>query len=318
MQYVGIQSQIWKNNVRSVLLIISFPAVIVGMVWLFLFLVARYTSETGSINYTEINEQFMSAVPIVLVGVAIWFLIAWLSHTHMIQKATLSKPLERKDNMRVYNLVENLCMSRGLPMPKINVIEDDSLNAFASGISKKSYTVSLSRGIIAKLNDDELEAVIAHELTPIMNKKVLLHIISIIFYGIFAFVSHIAFRSLIYCGRSRSQKKDGNALVIILLIVGIIGYVLSIVFRFALSRKREYLADAGAAELTKKPHALASALKKISNDPWIEAVQREDVAQMFIDHPTKKEDKSSITSFISGVFATHPPIHKRIQILEQF
>ncbi|MFO7869011.1 MAG: M48 family metallopeptidase [Bacteroidales bacterium] len=318
MQYVGIQSQIWKNNFRSVFLIISFPAVIVGMVWLFLFLVQRYASQTGIVNYAEIQEQFIQAVPFVLLAVGIWFAIAWLSHTRMIQKATLSKPLTRKENMRVYNLVENLCMSRGLPVPRLNIIEDDSLNAFASGISKKSYTISLSRGIISKLDDDELEAVIAHELTHIMNKDVRLLIISVIFVGIFAFISHIAFRSLLFSGAGRSQKKNGFILILILLAVGIIGYILSIVFRFALSRKREYLADAGAAELTKNPDALARALRKISKDPWIEAVKRDDVAQMFIDHPTKKEDSSSLNSMINGIFATHPPVQKRIQILEQF
>jgi heat shock protein HtpX len=231
----------------------------------------------------------------------------------MIRKATGSKPLERKENKRVYNLVENLCMSRGMKNPKVNIINDDSLNAFASGINDKTYTVTLSRGIINKLNDEELEAVIAHELTHIQNRDVRLLIISIIFVGIFAFVSEMAFRSLRYSGRSRGKK--GNQLMLLIGLLAFAGYLLSMLFRFALSRKREFLADAGAVEMTKRPDALASALRKISADPWIEAVKRQDVAQMFIDHPTKKKKKSM---GISGLFATHPPIEERIAILEQF
>jgi heat shock protein HtpX len=231
----------------------------------------------------------------------------------MIRKATGSKPLERKENKRVYNLVENLCMSRGMKNPKVNIINDDSLNAFASGINDNTYTVTLSRGIINKLNDEELEAVIAHELTHIQNRDVRLLIISIIFVGIFAFVSEMAFRSLRYSGRSRGKK--GNQLMLLIGLLAFAGYLLSMLFRFALSRKREFLADAGAVEMTKRPNALASALRKISADPWIEAVKRQDVAQMFIDHPTKKKKKSM---GISGLFATHPPIEERIAVLEQF
>ena len=129
------------------------------------------------------------------------FLIAWFSHTSIIKRATGSQPLERKENKRVYNLTENLCISRGMKMPKVYVIEDDSLNAFASGLSDKTFAVTLSRGIINKLEDDELEAVIAHELTHIINRDVRLLIVSIIFVGIFAFITEMAFRSLRFTGR---------------------------------------------------------------------------------------------------------------------
>ena len=277
------------------------------------------SDEIVSFNIDMVHSGFLYSIPYVTIGVIIWFLIAWFSHSSMIRRATGSKPLERKENKRVYNLTENLCISRGMKIPKIYIIEDDSLNAFASGLSDKTFAVSLSRGIINKLEDDELEAVIAHELTHIINRDVRLLIVSIIFVGIFAFITEMAFRSLRYAGRGRG-KKEGGALAIVLIVVvlGIIGMILSSFFRFALSRKREYLADAGAAEMTKNPLALASALKKISKDPWIEAVKRDDVAQMFIDHPTKKKDRKSIGVFFNGIFATHPPIKERIQILEQF
>jgi heat shock protein HtpX len=233
----------------------------------------------------------------------------------MINSATDSKPLARNDNKRVYNLVENLCIATGMTTPKINIINDDSLNAFASGIGTKTFTISLSKGIIEKLNDEELEAVIAHELTHIRNRDVRILIISIIFVGIFAFISQAIFRGLQFGGLGRG-KKNGGAGIIIALILALVGLLISSLFRFSLSRKREYLADAGSAEITHRPLALASALRKISVDPTIEAVKRKDIAQMFIENPQVEEKKSSFS--LNSLFATHPPIDKRIQLLEQF
>ena len=319
MKYVGLQSQIWKNNINSFLLLLLFPSLLLTLLWVFFYITYNIENTTNlSINLDLINNQFISTIPFILISVSIWFLIAWISHSSIIKKATSSKSLERKDNMRVYNLVENLCIAKGIRTPKINVIEDDSLNAFASGITEKTFSISLSRGIINKLDDEELEAVIAHELTHIINRDVRLLIISIVFVGIFAFITKIAFHSLRYVRLGGRRKKSGGIAVIILVIIllGVIGYLFSLLFRFALSRKREFLADAGAAEMTKNPNALVNALNKISKDPWIEAVQREDVAQMFIEHPTKKK-KKSITTFFNNLFATHPTIEKRIEFLQQ-
>ena len=320
MKYIGLQSQISSNNRKSILLLISFPTLLLGLVWLFFLAVNIFMeNDTISFNIDTVNNSFLYSAPYIFIGVLVWFLIAWFSHSSMIRRATGAIPLERKENKRVYNLVENLCISKGIKMPKIHLIEDDSLNAFASGLSDKTFAVTFSRGIINTLEDDELEAVIAHELTHIINRDVRLLIVSIIFVGIFAFITEMAFRSLRFAGRGRG-KKEGGALAIVLIVVmlGIIGMILSSFFRFALSRKREYLADAGAAEMTKNPLALASALKKISKDPWIEAVKRDDVAQMFIDHPTKRKDRKLLSTFFNGIFATHPPIKERIQVLEQF
>jgi len=320
MKYIGLQSQISSNNRKSILLLISFPTLLLGLVWLFFLAVNIFMeNDTISFNIDTVNNSFLYSAPYIFIGVLVWFLIAWFSHSSMIRRATGAIPLERKENKRVYNLVENLCISKGIKMPKIHLIEDDSLNAFASGLSDKTFAVTFSRGIINTLEDDELEAVIAHELTHIINRDVRLLIVSIIFVGIFAFITEMAFRSLRFAGRGRG-KKEGGALAIVLIVVmlGIIGMILSSFFRFALSRKREYLADAGAAEMTKNPLALASALKKISKDPWIEAVKRDDVAQMFIDHPIKRKDRKLLSTFFNGIFATHPPIKERIQVLEQF
>jgi len=300
-----------------------FPVVFIGLTWLFFFFMGLARPPEGAMERPEnynllanVNYSFIHTIPWVLIGVIVWFIIAYFSHSSMIDKATSSRPLERKENLRVYNLVENLCISKGMAMPKVNIIEDNSLNAFASGINPKSYTVSLSRGIIEKLNDQELEAVIAHELTHIRNRDVRLLIISIVFVGIFAFISQAVFRSIRFGGLSRGKKGSGGVAILIALALAIVGYLIASLFRFALSRKREYLADAGSAELTRNPLALASALRKISADPTIEAVQRKDVAQMFIENP-QAELKNSTFS-VGLLFATHPPIAKRIQILEQF
>jgi len=313
MKYFGLQGQIRKNNINTVILLLLFPIVFYGLAWLFFFFFSIFSFDT-KLSLHDVNRSFLLTVPWITIGVIVWFLIAWFSHTAIINSATNSKPLERKENKRVYNLVENLCISCGMEMPQVNIIEDDSLNAFASGINTKTYAVSLSRGIIDKLKDDELEAVIAHELAHIRNRDVRLLIVSIVFVGIFGFVTEMLFRSMRY-GRIGRGKKEGAGILIALLLA-LVGYLLASLFRFAISRKREYLADAGSAELTRRPLSLASALRKVSADPTIEAVKRKDVAQMFIDNPGEQERKA-VFSF-ANLFSTHPPIEKRIQMLEQY
>jgi heat shock protein HtpX len=307
MKYIGLNRQIWSNNFKSVALLILFPAVIFALVWIFIFVV--YPEPEYRIASS--NQTFIRTVPWISVAVILWFIIAYFSHSKMIERATGSAPLSRKENKRIYNLVENLCIGSGMPMPKINIIEDDSLNAFASGINTSTFTVSLSRGIINKLDDQELEAVIGHELTHIRNRDVRLLIVSIIFVGIFAFMTEALLRSIRFGGAR--GKKDGRFILIALLLAAI-GYLLSSIFRFAISRQREYMADAGSAMMTKNPLALASALEKISADPRIEAVQRRDVAQLFIENPQEKKKSASVSS----LFLTHPPIEKRIELLRQF
>lgn len=308
MKYIGLQTQIWRNNIRSAVLLIMFPLVFYLLALAF-FVITPYFSEYDTETVDPLRN-FLYSVPWITLGVGTWFLVAWFSHSSMIRKATGSATLDRKENKRVYNLVENLCMSVGQKMPAINIIEDDSLNAFASGINEKTYTISLSRGIIEKLDDEELEAVIAHELTHIRNRDVRLLIISIVFVGIFAFTTEALLRSFRFRGRGNSKN---NGAIIIILVLAAIGWLLSSLFRFALSRKREYLADAGAVELTHRPGALASALEKVSADARIEAVERKDVAQLFIENPGEKKKGMSLSS----MFATHPPIEERISILRQ-
>lgn len=309
MQYIGLTSQIRKNNVNSILLLIAFPALLLAMCYAIIFFSSE--QEAG-----RVNQYFLQIIPFVLAGVGVWFLIAWAGHNTFIKLSTGAKSLERKENKRVYNLLENICISQGMKMPTLNIIQDDSLNAFASGISDKTYSITLSSGIINKLDDDELEGVIAHELSHIRNRDVRLLIISIIFVGIFSFVAEMAFRSLRFSGRKSSKDSKGSgAIVLIIIVITAIAYLISILLRFGISRNREYLADAGASEITKKPYALASALRKISADPMIEAVESRDVAQLFIQNPKPSVHKSASWD---NLFATHPPIEKRIALLEQF
>lgn len=318
-EYIGLQQQIKRNNTRSILLLAGFPALILGAFYAIVAVGAK--NELGNFDVQLANELFISGLPLVFISVGIWFLIAFFSHSTMINLATGAKTLERKENMRVYNLTENLCMSVGMKIPKLQIIESDALNAYASGISEKTYTVALTRGIIDTLNDQELEGVIAHELMHIRNRDVRLLIISIIFVGIFSFIIQVAFRSLMYGAlsggnRRKDGKDNGAGLMLVILLVSLVAYFLSLLFKFALSRKREYMADAGAAQMTRNPLALASALRKISGNAEVEAVKSEDIQEMFIENPPGST--AGFLGEIGSLFSTHPPIDKRIKVLEQF
>lgn len=310
MTYLGIQTQIRRNNRNSLLLLLLFPLLLLGMVYVLILFFSSHPED----RHLIMTQTF----PIVIILVLLWFIIAYFTHHTIIRLSTGAKKLERRENKRVYNLVENLCIAQGISMPQIQIIEDTALNAYASGINAKTYTVALSRGLIDNLNDAELEAVIAHELAHIQNRDTRLLIITIIFVGIFAFISEIAYRSFIYGGhRSRSRNNSGGggvALIVVVLVTGI-AYFISRLLKFGISRKREFMADAGAAEMTRNPLALASALRKISKNPYIRGIRNDDVAQLFIDHPAPKNKKS--WSF-RQLFATHPPIEDRIRILESF
>lgn len=321
MEYVGIVTQQRRNNVRTLVLLFLFPCLVTGLVYLFCFLLGwlQWGNRPEVDLYGEVGTLFVKSVPFAIGGVLLWFVIAYFVNVSVINAATGAKPLARKENMRVYNLVENLCMTKGMRTPKINIIHDDSLNAYASGINERTYTVTLSQGIIDKLNDEELQGVIAHELTHIRNRDVRLLIVSIVFVGIFAMLSQITLNILFRAPRVRTRNNKNNGMIVIVLIalvVSAIGYLFASLMRFAISRKREYMADAGAAEMTRNPLALANALRKISGDPNIESVTRKDVAQLFIESPRPKNKKAFVG--LSGLFATHPPIQKRIEILENF
>lgn len=334
MRYVGMLTQIRRNNMMSIILLIMFPVIILATVWVFLALLNYfgngYYNQYGEMVYqldaATVNAYFLSAVPWVVGGVGLWFLIAYFSNASMVRMATGARPLERRENPRVYNIVENLCMTCNMDMPKINVVDDPQLNAFASGIDKGSYTVTVTTGILNVLNDDELAGVIGHELTHIRNHDTRLLITSIVFVGIISTIMSMVVQMMYHTafwggGNRRSDDERGNGLsVIVVLFVGLIccaiAYFFTMITRFAISRKREYMADAGGAELCGNPLALASALRKISAQPGLGGVSREDVAQLFIVHPSSLA--SGVMGFMNSLFSTHPDTAKRIAILEQF
>lgn len=310
MSFVGIQSQIWRNNNWSIFLLVSFPILILVLSWLFFYFWTKYFEENATIDV--INSYFLQYFPWIITWVALWFVIAYLFHTSLVKIATWARSITRKQNPRIYNLLENICISQWMRMPKLQVIEDSSLNAFASWIDNSSYCITLSRWIIEKLDDNELEAVIAHELTHIKNRDTRLLIISVIFVWIFSFLSEMFFRWML--NSSWSKKKWIKQLIILGFVLSAIWYIFSILIRYSLSRKREYLADAWAAEITRKPRALASALKKISWDPLIEALKRKDLASAFIENPVPVSNLLNP----NWMFSTHPPIKDRIEVLEKF
>lgn len=288
------------------------------MVWLFCLFVFGNSAEGFDVEVA--NQMAMQFLPFVLVCVGIWFAIAYFINDSSIRHATQAQPLSRRDNMRVYNIVENLCIAGGMNMPKVYVVEDLQLNAYASGINESTYAVTVTRGILNRLNDEELAGVIGHELTHIKNRDTRLLIVSIVFVGIFSMVAQIAFRMFLNSGTRRRSDREGNSGAVGILIAAIlaaIAYFFAMLTRFAISRKREYMADAGGAELCGNPLALASALRKISGDPGLDNVDRSDVAQLFIARPDQLKE-NFLEGAISSLFSTHPDIKKRIAYLEQF
>ncbi len=312
----GLQTHIWNNNLKSLVLLAGFPV---------LLLLLLYGLSVGYVGVTQdtrsLGEGLLLALdhmsriwPFALLGAALWFAIAWLSYQKIIEMSVGARGLSRKEAPELYNLLENLCVSRGITMPRLNIIETPALNAFASGLDDKSYKVTVTRGLIETLDKEEIEAVLAHELTHIMNRDVRLLIIAVIFVGIFSFFGEMIFRGFFRSGvriggQSRGRNGDsrgGGMLILIAVAIIVIAYLLAMVIRFSLSQKREYLADAGAVELTRNPDAMISALNKISGNSDVDAPN--DVQQMMIENRNP----------FAGVFATHPKIEKRIAALKNF
>ena len=349
MRYVGLQTQIWRNNRNTVILLFMFPVILLGMVFLvilgldFFGLLCDIVEggcppehasriRYGTMHWPEIWHCFKVVIPYTLQIVGVWFIIAYCANTSIIRHATHAKPLERKENLRVYNIVENLCIAGGIEMPQINIIQDSGMNAFASGIDIPSFTITLTTGLIEKLDDRELSAVVGHELTHIKNRDTRLMVVCIVFVGIFATIQMVSLKliSAMFRNprRSRRSRNGGSAdmyILLVLLLVFIwssVGYVFTWFTRLAISRKREYVADAGGAELCGDPLALASALRKISKDPGLVSVQRDDIAQLYVIHPDEEFDNNAgLKGWVAKanvLFCTHPDTPERILLLEQF
>ena len=253
------------------------------------------------------------AAPWATLGTALWIFIAYKFHQAMIDAVTGGREVTRQEEPRLYNLLENLCISRGITMPKLKVIEDDSLNAFATGMNEKQYSITVTSGLINSLDDAEIESVLGHELTHIRNGDVRMLVIAVIIAGVIAFFAELVFRLMFQSGlswrsRSSSDRKGAGVAILIAVVLIAVAWILSIVIRFALSRQREYLADSGSVELTKNPDAMISALRKIEGRGELPGATSA-VMEMCIDNPR---------GGFSNVFDTHPPIDARVAALVKF
>ena len=231
----------------------------------------------------------------------------------MIDAVTGARGIDREDDPELYNLLENMCISRGIPMPRLKIVDSDALNAFATGLNEKQYSISVTSALRQHLTRDEMEAVLGHELTHIRNGDVRVLVISVVMAGIISFIGELVFRAVFRSGirtmpRRPSGDRKGNGMAIAVMIaiaLILLSWLLSIVIRFALSRAREYLADAGAVELTKNPDAMISALRKIENRGEIEGATSA-VMEMCVDNPRND---------FADLFATHPSISDRIEAI---
>ena len=312
---VGLKTHIWANNTRSAFLLAGFPVLLGLMLYgvqLILMGMGVLPSSGGGLDADmALAAQWLGwTVPTAAVIAAVWFAIAWFGNQMMIDAMTGARKVERRDEPELYNLLENLCISRGMRTPTLRIIESPSLNAFASGLHEGRYSVTVTRGLMDSLDRDELEAVLAHELTHVINKDVRTMVIASIFAGIISVIAELVFRGIFHMrgGRGRDNKNAGP-LILIGLAVAAIGFALALVIRLSLSRTREFVADAGSVELTRNPDAMISALRKVSGRSELRAP--DEVQGMFL------ENRPDQNGFLD-MFATHPPIEKRIAALVEF
>jgi heat shock protein HtpX len=276
---------------------------------------------------TAAARDLVKAFPYATGVAALWIVIAYFFHQNMIDAVTGGEDVTRKQQPRLYNLLENLCISRGIPMPKLKIMESDARNAFASGLNRRQYAITVTTGLLKALNDREIEAVLGHELTHIRNGDVQLMVIAVIIAGVVGFFGELFFRmftnlSWNSSGSSSSSRSSsspdsdskgsggGGAVIVVIVAVALIllAWLLSQVVKLALSRSRELLADAGSVELTKNPDAMISALRKIENRGELPGATSA-VMELCIDNPREG---------FADLFATHPSVDSRVQALVQY
>ncbi|HZV84534.1 MAG TPA: M48 family metallopeptidase [Brevundimonas sp.] len=314
MAAVGLQTHIWANNTRSVLLLVSFPILMVAILYgvQLVLMGMGYLPGTGrglGDDMALAASWLGGTVPLAFGVAAIWFAISYFGSQTMVDLMTGARKVERRSEPDLYNLLENLAISRGLRTPALRVIESDSLNAFATGLHEGQYSITVTRGLVNALTRDELEAVLGHELTHVINKDVRTMVIASIFAGIISVIAELVFRGLMYSRGGKRDNKNAAPLVLIGMAFAVVGFVLAIVIRMMLSRTREFVADAGAVELTKNPDAMISALRKVEGRSSLKGP--DELQQLFLDNQPNGVG-------LEGLFASHPPIEKRIAALVKF
>lgn len=279
-----------KNTRDTYLLITLFLMVVIAMGWVF----AQALQNSAILWYAVVGSIVMS------VG-SYWF------SDKMVLGMSGAQEISEKDSPELYRLVQNLCIAAGLPMPKIYIIDDASPNAFATGRDKDHAVIVFTTGILQKLEKSELEGVAAHELSHIGNRDILLATVVVVLVGIVALLADY-FRSFTIWGSGRNENRGGGVLLIVGLVLSLLAPVFALLVQLAISRKREFLADADGALLTRYPEGLARALEKISADPKPMDSANRATAHLFIANPFRGPQ-------ISKLFMTHPPVEERVAAL---
>ena len=332
MAAYGLYTHIASNKFRSMLLLTGLFALVYVLVYAGA-LVAEVVingNETVAYYLSRAFADLLKAAPFATIAAAAWVVIAYFFHQSMIDAVTGGHDVTRQEEPRLYNLLENLCISRGITMPKLKIMESPALNAFATGLNPRQYSITVTTGLLNALNDKEIEAVLGHELTHIKNGDVQLMVVAVIIAGVVGFFGELFFRlftnfswssggswssgssssSRSSSSSSDSKSSGGGAIIVIIIAVVLIvvAWLLSQVVKLALSRSREYLADAGSVELTKNPDAMISALRKIENRGELPGATSA-VMELCVDNPREG---------FADLFATHPSVQSRIDALVKF
>ncbi|HEV7876468.1 M48 family metallopeptidase [Bradyrhizobium sp.] len=326
MAAYGLYTHIASNKFRSMLLLAGLFVLIYVLVYAGALIAEVVINSDGSIDYylAAAARDLIKAFPFATIAAALWIAIAYFFHQSIIDAVTGGEDVTRLQQPRLYNLLENLCISRGIPMPMLKVMDSDALNAFATGLNRRQYAITVTTGLLRALNDQEIEAVLGHELTHIRNGDVQLMVIAVVIAGVVGFFGELFFRSFFYSnwnfggGRSSSRSSSdgdgkgggGGAIVVVIIAVALIllAWLLSQVVKLALSRSRELLADAGSVELTKNPDAMISALRKIEHRGELPGATSA-VMEMCLDNPREG---------FADLFATHPSVESRVAALVKF
>src|SRR5436189_1587669 len=290
MAAYGLYTHIASNKFRSMMLLAGLFLLIYVLVFAGALVAEVLMRSDKSVDYylMRASRDLIAAFPYATGAAALWIVIAYFFHQNMIDAVTGGESVTRQQQPRLYNLLENLCISRGIPMPKLKVMDSPALNAFAAGLNRRQYSITVTTGLLQALNDQEIEAVLGHELTHIRNGDVQLMVVAVIIAGVVGFFGELFFRMFTnlqwnssgsgWSSSSSSSSSDssssssdskssgsGGAVIVVIVAIALIvlAWLLSQVVKLALSRSREYLADAGSVELTKNPDAMISALRKI-------------------------------------------------------
>jgi heat shock protein HtpX len=327
MAAYGLYTHIASNKFRSMLLLAGLFLLIYVLVFAGALVAEVLINSNASVDYylVRASRDLIAAFPYATGAAALWIVIAYFFHQNMIDAVTGGESVTRQQQPRLYNLLENLCISRGIPMPKLKVMDSPALNAFASGLNQRQYAVTVTSGLLEALNDQEIEAVLGHELTHIRNGDVQLMVVAVIIAGVVGFFGELFFRmftnlswnsssggssSSSSSSSDRDSKGGGGAIIAVIIAVALIllAWLLSQVVKLALSRSRELLADAGSVELTKNPDAMITALRKIENRGELPGATSA-VMELCFDNPREG---------FADLFATHPSVDNRVKALVQF